>query len=341
MYYSFNHPTKDIRFTVSDLAEYEGALKLVRLCIANSLHPITRYLPANKLTFCTNYWQVGHLRTMCKSNVRKYRICLEVFDQDHTSKCSGNPRCAQCGLDHHSLDPNCEHIQKYRQKLNHEVKQAVSEGTINRRTIQFHHQHQVSLPRSSYDIDYPVLPVNNNNKNKFVENKIWPRTNSQSITSNNTFSNTSITAMLVKMNQDLKNEIHSIKEMILKNLDEKININTSNIQLHQVSLCTMNSTITKILQIVLLPMVNLISDSNLEIKQQISSALKELEVPFRVHAGYMRKNFNIGHSARQSTSADPTLPTNNKNNQIQIPSLSPLNDTPTLIEDSDRMVNDN
>jgi len=120
---------------VSDLAEYEGTLKLGRLCIANSLHLITRYLSANKLTFCTNYWQVGHLRTMCKSNVRKCRICLEVFDQDHTSKCSGNPRCAQCGLDHHSLDPNCEHIQKYRQKLNHEVKQAVSEGTINRRPI--------------------------------------------------------------------------------------------------------------------------------------------------------------------------------------------------------------
>ncbi|CAF1079197.1 unnamed protein product [Rotaria sp. Silwood1] len=338
--YSFNRPTKDIRFTISDLAEYEGALKLGRLCIANRLHPVTRYLPANKLTFCTNCWQIGHVRTSCNSNVRKCRICLKVFDRGHMSKCSGKPCCAQCGLDHHSLDPNCEYIQNYRQKLNQEVKQAFRDGTINRRTVQLHHQHQVPHPGSSYDIDYsPVSIINNNTK--MVENKIWSRTNSQLVINNSTFSSTSITSMLVKMNQDLKNEMHSIKEMILEKLDEKININSSNIQLHQVSLCTINSTITKILQNVLLPMVNLIPDSNLELKQQISSAVQELEVPFRLHANHMRKNFNIGHNKQQSNNIDPTVPINNKINLNQPPSLSPLNDTPTLIEDSDRMVDDN
>ncbi|CAM4978947.1 unnamed protein product [Rotaria socialis] len=319
--YSFNRPNKDIRFTVSDLVEYEGALKLGRLNIANRLHPITRYLPANKLTFCTNCWQIGHLRSSS---------CARVFLVVHNA-----------GLDHHSLDPKCEYIQNYRQKLNQEVKQAVIDGTINRRTVQLHHhQHQIPYSKSNYDIDYPSSSTNNNNV-KMLDNNTWPRTNSQSITNNSIKSSTSITSMLIKMDQDFKNEIHSIKELILKTLDEKININSSNIQLHQVSLCTINSTITKISQNVVLPLINLIPNSKREMKQQISSALQELEAPFRIHADHMRMNFNIGYNKQESNNITSAVPFTNNINRNQPSSLSPSNDTPTLIEDSDRMVDDN
>ncbi|CAF3332102.1 unnamed protein product [Rotaria socialis] len=174
-----------------------------------------------------------------------------------------------------------------------------------------------------------------------LDNNTWPRTNSQSITNNSIKSSTSITSMLIKMDQDLKNEIHSIKELILKTLDEKININSSNIQLHQVSLCTINSTITKISQNVVLPLINLIPNSKREMKQQISSALQELEAPFRIHADHMRMNFNIGYNKQESNNITSAVPFTNNINRNQPSSLSPSNDTPTLIEDSDRMVDDN
>ncbi|CAF2003672.1 unnamed protein product [Rotaria magnacalcarata] len=347
--YSFNRPTKYIRFTVSDLAEYEDALKLGRLSIANRLHPITRYLPANKLTFCTNCWQIGHVRSSCNSSARKCRVCLEVFNRDHNGRCSGSPRCAQCGLDHHSLDPSCKYIQNYRQKLNQEVKQAVRVGTINRRRVQLHRDHYSSNTSSNYDIDYPPLSINNNIIN-LEENKTWPRLNPQLTTNNNNIPYMTITSMLMKMKQEFKKEMHSIKEMILEKLDEKININSSNIQLHQVSLSTISTTVSKNFQNVLLPLVNLIPEANLEIKQQISSAIQKLEKPFNIHEDYMRKQFNYSFNStykkRQpnynNNNIDPTVPSSSEINPNQRSSESPSNDldTPTLIEDSDRMVDD-
>ncbi|CAF5034082.1 unnamed protein product, partial [Rotaria sp. Silwood1] len=62
---------------ISDLTEYEGALKLGRISIGNRLHPVTVYQPANKMTFCTNCWLIGHTRATCSVRERKCRICLK------------------------------------------------------------------------------------------------------------------------------------------------------------------------------------------------------------------------------------------------------------------------
>jgi hypothetical protein len=129
--YSYTRPTKHIKFTVSNLDEYRSVLQLGRLPISTRFYQITKYVPVEKLTYCSNCWKLGHLRYTCNLSIRKCRTCLEVFDRNHNNKCSGKPLCAQCGLDHHSLDLNCEYIQKYRETLKQEVQQAVQDGTIN------------------------------------------------------------------------------------------------------------------------------------------------------------------------------------------------------------------
>ncbi|CAF3364604.1 unnamed protein product [Rotaria sp. Silwood2] len=239
--YSYNRTTNDFRFTVSDLTEYEGALKLGRISIGNRLHPVTVYQPANKMTFCTNCWLIGHTRATCLVRKRKCRICLKVYDHDHTSTCSGKPLCAQCGQDHHSLDPKCEYIQQYRKKLNSEVKQAINDGSINRKPIQVHQQHQSQFVGAAYDIEYPALPNINIDNIKSKKNKVWQDVTSQLTTTNNTYSNDIIINMLYKMNNDLKRDMLSMKDMIIKKIDEQVMLNTKNIQLHQVSLCTINT----------------------------------------------------------------------------------------------------
>ena len=129
--YSYTRPTKHIKFTVSNLDEYRSVLQLGSLRIGNRFYQVTKFTPPEKLTYCSKCWKLGHLRYNCNLNVRKCQICLETFDDDHKNKCSGKPVCAQCGLDHHSLDVNCEYIRKYRETLKQEVRQAIQDGTIN------------------------------------------------------------------------------------------------------------------------------------------------------------------------------------------------------------------
>ncbi|CAF2399129.1 unnamed protein product [Rotaria sp. Silwood2] len=338
--YSYSRSSNDYRFTVSDLTEYEGALKIGRLCIANRFHPITKYLPANKLTFCTKCWCIGHLRPSCISNVAKCRICLKNYDHDHLKKCSSKPICANCGLDHHSLDPKCNVVRNYRQKLNEEVKKAISDGTLNRRTIQMSHQHQQSTSDLFYDRDYPALPGNSNMKMINNSNAIWPCVNDRISTNSKTMSTNTIVSMLAKINKDFKTEIVSLKETILQKLDEKININASNLQLHHVSLCTINSTIDNLLKKVIWPLVEIIPDSNAKEKNEILTAFQDLEKPFNIHAEHLRKDFNYNflRNTHQLNSLI-TSPSNIMNNQS--PLLTTTNDTPSLMEQSDSSREDN
>ncbi|CAF3893655.1 unnamed protein product [Rotaria sordida] len=331
--YSYNRTTNDFRFTVSDLMEYEGALKLGRISIGNRLHPVTVYQPANKMTFCTNCWLIGHTRATCSVRERKCRICLMVYDQDHTNTCSGKPLCAQCGQDHHSIDPKCEAIQQYRKKLNLEVKQAINDGIINRKSIQVHQQQQFQIVGTTYDVDFPALS-NYNNNIKSKENKVWPDIKSQRTTTNNTFSNDIIINMLHKMNNDLKQDMKSMKDMIAKKLDEQVMLNVKNIQLHEVSLCTINTALMKLIKNVLYPLIDIIPDAHVQVRKQISTALIDLEGPLRIHAEQVRINFNADYNS--STTRSMVLSTNEPNNKEVVAPSSSSSNTPTLIEEMEK-----
>ena len=135
--YSSTRPTKHIKFTVSDLDEYRSVLQLGHLQIANRFYLVIKYVPAEIITYCTNCWKIGHFRHTCNLSYRTCRICLEAYDRNHINKCSGKPLCAQCGLDHHSRDANCEYIRKYRETLKKEVQQAIQDGIIKRYCVNF------------------------------------------------------------------------------------------------------------------------------------------------------------------------------------------------------------
>ncbi|CAF1209148.1 unnamed protein product, partial [Didymodactylos carnosus] len=55
------------------------------------------------------------------------------FGPNH--QCSNVLKCANCQLEHHSLDPRCDVIRRYRTDLNKAVNMAISEGKLHRREI--------------------------------------------------------------------------------------------------------------------------------------------------------------------------------------------------------------
>ncbi|CAF4730433.1 unnamed protein product [Rotaria sp. Silwood2] len=202
------------------------------------------------------------------------------------------------------------------------------------------HQHQQSTSDLFYDRDYPALPGNSNMKMINNSNAIWPCVNDRISTNSKTMSTNTIVSMLAKINKDFKTEIVSLKETILQKLDEKININASNLQLHHVSLCTINSTIDNLLKKVIWPLVEIIPDSNAKEKNEILTAFQDLEKPFNIHAEHLRKDFNYNflRNTHQLNSLI-TSPSNIMNNQS--PLLTTTNDTPSLMEQSDSSREDN
>ncbi|CAF4408241.1 unnamed protein product, partial [Didymodactylos carnosus] len=131
--YSYERLTRDYRFTVTDLREYNVALQLGRIAVGNRLQPITTYKAANKMTYCTKCWGLGHLRDVCTILTQRCRICLGNFGPNH--QCSNVLKCANCQLEHHSLDPRCDVIRRYRTELNKAVNMAICEGKLHRREI--------------------------------------------------------------------------------------------------------------------------------------------------------------------------------------------------------------
>ncbi|CAF0799220.1 unnamed protein product [Adineta ricciae] len=156
--YPYTRATKDFRFSVTDIKEYNGLLKLGHIGIANMMRKITPYRPSNKLTYCTKCWRLGHIRSKCPEASQKCRICLEDYNQEHNDECSKQYKCAQCHEEHYSLDGECPEIQQHRQELNKAVKAAVREGTIQNVTT-----NQTSKPSQNQSTSNTNLNFTNAN----------------------------------------------------------------------------------------------------------------------------------------------------------------------------------
>ena len=155
--YHYQRATNDFRFTVTDLKEYNGLVKLGHIGVGNKMCPVTLYKPANKLTFCNKCWVLGHTRITCQQQTQKCRICLENYDQNHNAICSKQYQCAQCNLDHFSLDADCKLVQQYRSSLNRAVKHAKEQGIIKIQQPDTQKQH-VALPPMVDVLNFPQLP---------------------------------------------------------------------------------------------------------------------------------------------------------------------------------------
>ncbi|CAF4749826.1 unnamed protein product [Rotaria sp. Silwood2] len=126
----------------------------------------------------------------------------------------------------------------------------------------------------------------------------------------------------------------SMKDIIIKKIDEQVMLNTKNIQLHQVSLCTINTSLMKLIKNVLSPLIDIIPDVHDQIRKQISTALIDLEGPLRIHAEQVRINFNSDYNA--SITRSTTLSTNvPDNNRVAVSPTSSSN-TPTLLEEAEK-----
>ena len=103
IHYAYQRKINDFRFDVKDYQEYNAALQLGRIAIGHSWLSITQFFPGNRLTYCTKCWCLGHLRNRCDAATR-CRVCLDTLNDGSTHICKNEPKCAQCGGNHHSLD---------------------------------------------------------------------------------------------------------------------------------------------------------------------------------------------------------------------------------------------
>ncbi|CAF4876264.1 unnamed protein product, partial [Rotaria sp. Silwood2] len=58
--------TNDYRFCVTDENEYDEIISVGRLAIGHILLPVTAFISGLKMTYCTNCWELGHIRPHCK-----------------------------------------------------------------------------------------------------------------------------------------------------------------------------------------------------------------------------------------------------------------------------------
>jgi hypothetical protein len=176
--YSYSRKTNNYRFTVSDIKEYNGLLRLGHIGIGNKMQIVTPYRPANKLTYCSKCWRLGHLRNQCPEFVQKCRFCLLDYKEKHNDICSKQFKCAQCSSDHFSLDADCQKIQQYRNNLNRAVKQAVKDGAIKITQVE-NTQPSPTPPPNQNNRNFPLLPsasVNHNTVNfhPWKKNSAYP-----------------------------------------------------------------------------------------------------------------------------------------------------------------------
>lgn len=208
--YSYPRKTIDYRFTVADLKEYNGLLRLGHIGIGNRIRTVTTYKPANKITYCSKCWKLGHLRGKCQEIIQKCRVCLSDYNETHNQLCSKKAKCAQCSLDHMSLDPDCQAVQQYRDNLNKAVKQAVQDGVV-RVTSLSNKAAPPPAPKVS-NTNYPSLPT--------------PLATT-TLSSANKWKNTQIPATTVQDKQDLTNhellgQLKSFIETKFNRIDEQI-----------------------------------------------------------------------------------------------------------------------
>ncbi|CAF3192134.1 unnamed protein product [Rotaria socialis] len=124
--------TNDYRFCIADANKYEEILKITSVTIEYLLLQITAFRPGLKLTYCSNYWMIGHTKPECKMNPR-CRKCLDNWELAH--HCQKPILCAQCESPHLSTSIEYPAVYNYRITLKDQVKRAINDGLISQPSI--------------------------------------------------------------------------------------------------------------------------------------------------------------------------------------------------------------
>ncbi|CAF0976477.1 unnamed protein product [Didymodactylos carnosus] len=161
--------TVDYRFDVPDLAEYKLALEQGVIGVGNVIRQVTEYIPANRVLYCSKCWLIGHRIRDCQEPLFKCRTCLNDLTPNQHHECSLKTKCAQCNNNHLSTAPTCPINQKYRDQLNYEVKQAITEGKIEATLVN----------------NRPVVPSRNSSEYPLLNEVYKPTTSGWKINRNN------------------------------------------------------------------------------------------------------------------------------------------------------------
>ena len=264
--YPYSRATKDFRFSVADQSEYNGLLHLGRIGVGNRMHPITQYRPANKLTYCTKCWVLGHTRNQCRYHVQKCRICLLDFNDKHNEVCSKVYQCAQCHQNHFSLDGDCKGVQHYRNNLNRAVKQATKDGKINVPSTTPFNPPTTSPPPMNIQ-SHPPLPLPkapsryNNNSNP------WGKATS-TVPSNNHSNDISNQQLFDKICVHFDDKLKQVDACILK-LDQATTTNNAMIMDVRRSVASVTGLFKQLVDDILVPMIKAIPNGDKKTKSSL------------------------------------------------------------------------
>ena len=167
------------------------------------------------------------MRNRCDAATR-CRVCLDTLNDGSTHICKNEPKCAQCGGNHYSLDYQCQFIQDYKHWLKEDVEEAIKSGRL--------HRFQPKKQSPSFKLmekDFPALKADGNHSLK-KWNTVQARTTNQWNTMNVLEADKSFDGInkklseLLDSNKRVENKIDQLKA------DSKIV--TLDTQLHQAAL---------------------------------------------------------------------------------------------------------
>ena len=238
--YTYNRKSNDFRFNVTDLREYNSAIELGRISIGNRLLAISPFLTGNRMTYCTRCWQIGHMREKCSSTAQRCRLCLEDFVTKETHTCSNQPKCAQCGGNHHSLDSQCDIIRQYRADLKENVNSAIEKGKLQR--IEPFEQ-----PKSKFDINTGEFPPLQETTRP--SRQAWGRNPIKEVESTETVKS----LLLINEKLVVMTESNKRIEDTLEKIDTKLNQTALDANLHQAALIKILDTTLIMIEKVIWP----------------------------------------------------------------------------------------
>ncbi|CAF3554621.1 unnamed protein product [Rotaria socialis] len=109
-------PATIVRLHIIRIKVIDDLLSKKHIYINNIRYPISEYLVPVKVLVCTKCFQIGHIRSTCRSSTEFCRICGTAINdlKEHKDKCNNKPKCIKCAGEHDSNDHRCPNIKTFR-----------------------------------------------------------------------------------------------------------------------------------------------------------------------------------------------------------------------------------
>ncbi|CAF1936825.1 unnamed protein product [Rotaria magnacalcarata] len=158
-------PTSIVRLDIAGVKTIENLSNKKFIYIDNLRLPVTEYLATAKVLICSKCFQIGHLRSNCKSQLEVCGVCGRgVEDLKQHNDCINKKCCIRCSGDHDSNDSRCPDIKSYRAMLTKSLLPSVGAD-----------KNHPGNPTTKYcpnGNDFPILNVKHGNQHRGNESFI-------------------------------------------------------------------------------------------------------------------------------------------------------------------------